>query len=229
MHVYNVSHHGWLPGVWTNEAVFAWWDKVEWCHTWALVHGTHEVSICGRSLRVWVWRWPPDGWTVKRFMDERWRACGTGNREKGRFAYGQLLSDCFPWMFWPKRWGISPVDSSSVHTHWDEAGGLICPVCASLLKAFMNKGKAEALERLSTSRCLHKRYWGHYTVVFCFTHLILRQSFQKHTSASDIYRKLIGAPSRKEPWAYSKDDHESRCAFNKSSSNLYLRQQTPIP
>lgn len=100
MHVYIVSHHGWLPGVWTNEAAFMWWDKVEWCHTWALVHGTHEVSIGGRSLRVWVWGWPPDDWRAKRFMDEWWRACGTADRKRGRFCFGQLMSDCFPclWM-----------------------------------------------------------------------------------------------------------------------------------
>lgn len=49
---------------------------------------------------VSVWGWPPDGWTVKRFMDEWWRACGTADRKRGRFSYGQLMSDSFPcsWM-----------------------------------------------------------------------------------------------------------------------------------
>lgn len=91
----------WLTSRRLNKpSCIAWWDKVEWCHTWALVHGTREISICGRSACVWVWGWPPDGWTAKRFMDERWRACGTADRERGRFSYGQLMSDCFPclWM-----------------------------------------------------------------------------------------------------------------------------------
>lgn len=168
-----------------NEAVFAWWDKVEWCHTWALVHGTHEVSICGRSLRVWVWRWPPDGWTVKRFMDEWWRSCGTGDRERGRFSYDQLLSDCFP-CFWPYWWRIWLVDST-VYTRWDEAGGFICAVFASLLTAFINSGKGEVLMRLSTSRCFRIFRALHCYIVY-FTLLILTWSLQKHIY---IYSKLV--------------------------------------
>lgn len=100
-----------------------------------------------------------------------------------------IVSHVYGWIFWPQWWGILPAGLSSVHTHWNEAGGLICPVCASLLKAFMNKGKGEALVRLNASRCLQMRYSGQYTVIFCFNPLIRRQSFQKLTSASD--RELV--------------------------------------
>lgn len=126
-----------------------------------------------------------------------------------------IVSHVYRWSFWLHWWGILLV------------GGLICPVCASLLKVFMNKGKGEALVRLSASRCLQRRYSGQYTVIFCFKPLTRRQSFQKLTSASD--RELV--PSRQEPSTYWRmtDRIETRKKSLKSqrtfsASNLYLRQ-----
>lgn len=120
----------------------------------------------------------------------------------------------------------------SVYKHWmSQAGGLICPVCASLLKVFMNKGKEEALVRLSASRCLQRRYSGQYTIIFCFNPLIRRQSFQKLTSASD--RELLvpqADKSHEHIWRMTdriethKKSLKSQRTFIKSASNLYLRQ-----
>lgn len=113
MHEHTLSHHGWVPGLRMIEAAFAWWGKAEWCHTWAPVHGTHEVTFWGRSLRVR--RWPPDGWTAQRFMDERWLQ-GSSLWETGGV--------------WPDRWRISP--AVFTHTgrrrdHWSVRFVLLCP------------------------------------------------------------------------------------------------------
>lgn len=109
-HEHALSHHAWAPGLRMIEAAFAWWDKAEWCHIWAPVHGTHEVTFWGRSLRLRVRRWPPDGWTAQRFMDERWLQ-GSSLWETGGVSVGRSV--------WPDRWRISPLVFTHAGRRWD--------------------------------------------------------------------------------------------------------------
>lgn len=142
----------------------------EWCHTWALLHGTHEVTFCGRSLRVQAWRWPPDGWTAKRFMDEWWLR-GASLWERSRFGSGASTWGAFP-VFTDRAYGLIGEGFCwpALPLLWDEVGWLICPVCASLPKTRMKRGKGESSKRW-ISRCSHKRDLSHSSLKSCIPRL----------------------------------------------------------
>lgn len=140
-------------------------------------------------------------------------ACGTGDRERGRFCNGWWLYEVTTWgvlpVFTDRSLGLIVKDFSGwliQRSHTLGWGGRICPVCASLFKTFMNSGKRKILMRLSTSRCLHvkKRPNALHCYVLYFVTLIFRQSFQKHTSGGNMCSNLLivsTSLSRQEQWA----------------------------
>lgn len=96
------------------------------------------------------------GWTVA----PRCEPVGKKQVWKRRFNV-RSFSCVYGRSVWPYRWRISLAGSSSFHTRWDEVGGPICPVCASLPKTFMKRGKGETAVRWSISRCSHERDFSH--------------------------------------------------------------------